>query len=154
MGCGQQLFAQILKILVLAQNGPLNEDFDEVTIPYCIEIQRAPNETSPAPRFFFCKTHYFAFVLYLSSEKSSKNYPKTESGRPKNRLQKRVRFHHRFFRVWASIWAPLGLPKWSQVGPKSEISQRVPPRLSQLKLNVFQKLSLEGSGVDFGASGA
>ena len=42
-------------ILVLATNGPLVEDLAVLTPPYCVEVQRAPNETSPAPqkcRFF------------------------------------------------------------------------------------------------------
>ena len=50
------------------------------------------------------------------SKKPAKNHPKTRSEPFKKRCQKRVVFKHRFFGVSASIWEPLMLPSWSQVG--------------------------------------
>ena len=70
----------------------------------------------------FCWNHASAIFMYFSFKKPTKNPSKTTAEPFKNRCPKRVVFQHRFLRVWASILEPLGPPRWSQVGLKSQFS--------------------------------
>ena len=53
----------------------------------------------------------FAFYIHFRSEKPTENPSKMRPEPLKNRCRKRIGFLHRFFRVLASIWEPLGPPK-------------------------------------------
>ena len=96
----------------------------------------------------------FAFGMRFWSKKLTKNPSKTRPESLKNRCRKRIVFQHRFFRVSASILEPLGVPTWTQFG--SFGPKKIPrlPFFYPLKLDVLKNGVLEGSGLDFGASGA
>ena len=53
---------------------------------------------------------HIAFGMDFGSKKPTKNLWKTTPEPFQNRCHKRVVFQHRFFRVSASIWEPLGPP--------------------------------------------